>query len=54
MPGSNRRADCLIVALDVETAVEARVLIHLLGDSAGFYKVGLEMFAAAGMESSAS
>ena len=45
-PGSDR----LIVALDVETAVEARVLIASLGDAAGFYKVGLEMFTAAGMD----
>ena len=43
-------SDRLIVALDVETAVEARVLIAALGDAAGFYKVGLEMFAAAGMD----
>ncbi len=46
MPGSDR----LIVALDVETAVEARVLIATLGDAAGFYKVGLEMFTSAGMD----
>jgi len=43
-------SDRLIVALDVETAVEARVLIAALGDAAGFYKVGLEMFASAGMD----
>jgi orotidine-5'-phosphate decarboxylase len=49
-PGSDRFADRLIVALDVETAAEARVLIGTLGDAAGFYKVGLEMFAAAGMD----
>jgi orotidine-5'-phosphate decarboxylase len=49
-PGSDRLADRLIVALDVETAVEARVLISALGDAAGFYKVGLEMFTAAGMD----
>jgi len=45
-PGSDR----LIVALDVETAAEARVLVASLGDAAGFYKVGLEMFASAGMD----
>ena len=49
-PGSERFADHLIIALDVETAAEARVLIASLGDAAGFYKVGLEMFAAAGMD----
>ena len=40
----------LIVALDVETAIEARVLIAALGSAASFYKVGLELYAAAGME----
>jgi len=50
MPGPDRFADRLIIALDVETAAEARVLIASLGDAAGFYKVGLEMFAAAGMD----
>jgi len=49
-PGSDRFADRLIIALDVETAVEARALVASLGDSGGFYKVGLEMFAAAGMD----
>jgi orotidine-5'-phosphate decarboxylase len=48
--GSDRAADHLIVALDVETAVEARVLIAALGDAAGFYKIGLELFAASGMD----
>jgi orotidine-5'-phosphate decarboxylase len=40
----------LIIALDVETTVEARVLVAALGDAVGFYKVGLELYAAAGME----
>jgi orotidine-5'-phosphate decarboxylase len=48
--GSDRLADRLIVALDVETAVEARALVAALGDAAHFYKVGLEMFAASGMD----
>jgi len=39
----------LIIALDVETAVEARVLIATLGSAASFYKIGLELYAAAGM-----
>jgi orotidine-5'-phosphate decarboxylase len=43
-------ADRLIVALDVETAVEARVLVAALGGEASFYKVGLELYAAAGMD----
>jgi orotidine-5'-phosphate decarboxylase len=40
----------IIVALDVPSAVEARRLIASLGDGAGFYKVGLELYAAAGMD----
>lgn len=43
-------SDRIIVALDVETAVEARALVTKLRDAAGFYKIGLEMFAAAGMD----
>lgn len=40
----------IIVALDVETAAEARKLVAALGDSVSFYKVGLELYAAAGMD----
>ena len=40
----------LIVALDLETAVEARVLVAALGGAASFYKVGLELYTAAGMD----
>lgn len=40
----------VIIALDVETAAQARELVAKLGDSAGFYKVGMELYAAAGME----
>jgi len=40
----------LIVALDVENADEARKLVAALGDSAPFYKVGLELYASAGMD----
>src|SRR5216684_4440380 len=39
-----------IIALDVETDAEARVLVNTLGDSANFYKVGLELYTAAGMD----
>jgi orotidine-5'-phosphate decarboxylase len=42
--------DPLIVALDVDSAREANALVSKLGDSAGFYKVGLELFTAAGMD----
>jgi orotidine-5'-phosphate decarboxylase len=40
----------LIIALDLETAAEARVLVNTLGDTADFYKVGLELFVSAGMD----
>ncbi len=40
----------VIIALDVATAAEARALVDALGDAADFYKVGLELYAAAGME----
>jgi orotidine-5'-phosphate decarboxylase len=40
----------LIIALDLETSAEARALVNTLGDAAGFYKVGLELFTSAGMD----
>ena len=40
----------IIIALDVESAGEARALVTRLGDSVSFYKVGMELYAAAGME----
>jgi orotidine-5'-phosphate decarboxylase len=42
------REERLIVALDVASAAEARALVEKLGDSARFYKVGLELFSADG------
>jgi orotidine-5'-phosphate decarboxylase len=42
--------DPLIIALDFDSAQEANQLVSALGDSAGFYKVGMELFAAAGMD----
>jgi orotidine-5'-phosphate decarboxylase len=39
-----------IVALDVETAAQARALVTALGAAASFYKVGLELYSAAGMD----
>jgi orotidine-5'-phosphate decarboxylase len=39
----------IIAALDVESAEEARALVGALGTSVEFYKVGLELYAAAGM-----
>jgi len=40
----------LIIALDVESAEQARKIVRSLGDSAGLYKVGMELYAAAGMD----
>ncbi len=40
----------LIIALDVETAEQARELVARLGGDANFYKVGMELYAAAGMD----
>ncbi len=40
----------VIIALDVASAAEARALVASLGDTADFYKVGLELYAAAGMD----
>lgn len=39
----------IIVALDVPSPDEARALVHKIGDAAGFYKVGMELYAAAGI-----
>lgn len=40
----------LIIALDVETREEARKLVNEIGSSADFYKVGMELYASAGMD----
>lgn len=40
----------VIVALDLESSADARALITQLGDSASFYKVGLELYTATGMD----
>jgi orotidine-5'-phosphate decarboxylase len=40
----------VIVALDVESAGDARALVTRLGSSVSFYKVGMELYAAAGMD----
>ena len=42
------KTDPIIIALDFDSAGEASALVAALGDSAGFYKVGMELFAAAG------
>jgi orotidine-5'-phosphate decarboxylase len=38
----------IIIALDVGSAAEARDLVRAIGSAASFYKVGLELFTAAG------
>jgi orotidine-5'-phosphate decarboxylase len=40
----------IIVALDVESADEARELVRRIGSSVSFYKVGMELYCAAGMD----
>jgi orotidine-5'-phosphate decarboxylase len=40
----------IIIALDFEDAAQARELVTALGDSTDFYKVGLELYASAGMD----
>lgn len=40
----------IIVALDVDSATAARTLVARLGDCIGCYKVGMELYAAAGMD----
>ncbi len=40
----------IIVALDVESAADARALVARIGPRVNFYKVGLELYAGAGMD----
>lgn len=40
----------IIVALDVDSREEARRIVNTLGNTVRFYKVGMELYAAAGME----
>ncbi|HXN46776.1 MAG TPA: orotidine-5'-phosphate decarboxylase [Bryobacteraceae bacterium] len=40
----------LIVALDLDSPQKARELVEKLGSEIGFYKVGLELYATAGMD----
>jgi orotidine-5'-phosphate decarboxylase len=37
-------AGTLIVALDVDTRAEAEAIVHALGDTADFYKIGYQLF----------
>ena len=43
------REERLIAALDFAEAEEAKALVRRLGDSVGFYKVGLELFMSGGI-----
>ena len=40
----------IIVALDVDNAAEALEIVEKIGSAADFYKVGMELYAAAGMD----
>ena len=40
----------IIIALDVDSAAEARRIVDSIGGATNFYKVGMELYAAAGME----
>ena len=40
----------IIIALDVDSAAEADALVDALGPAVDFYKVGMELFAATGMD----
>jgi orotidine-5'-phosphate decarboxylase len=42
--------DRLIVALDLETVAEARALVARLGNEASFYKIGMELAYAGGLD----
>jgi orotidine-5'-phosphate decarboxylase len=48
MPASSGMRERLIVALDVSSAGEAQALVQRIGDAAGIYKVGLQLFTAEG------
>ncbi len=50
MRESMRDQNPIIVALDVESAAEARSLVQRIGDQTDFYKVGLELFTVSGMD----
>ncbi|MDQ2840962.1 MAG: orotidine-5'-phosphate decarboxylase [Acidobacteriota bacterium] len=40
----------MIIALDIDNAAEALALVNKIGPTAGFYKVGMELYAASGMQ----
>jgi orotidine-5'-phosphate decarboxylase len=48
LPASSGMRERLIVALDVSNAAEAQKLVSRIGDAAGIYKVGLQLFTSEG------
>jgi len=48
LPASSGMRERLIVALDVSSAGEAQKLVARIGDAAGIYKIGLQLFTAEG------
>ena len=48
LPASSGMRERLIVALDISSASEAQKLVSRIGDAAGIYKVGLQLFTAEG------
>src|SRR5579864_5480507 len=48
LPASSGMRERLIVALDVSSTAEAQKLVARIGDAAGIYKVGLQLFTAEG------
>ncbi|HEY7403546.1 MAG TPA: orotidine-5'-phosphate decarboxylase [Candidatus Angelobacter sp.] len=48
MPASSGMRERLIIALDVSSAAAAQALVQRIGDAAGIYKVGLQLFTAEG------
>ena len=47
---SDLNHDPIIIALDFADAAQARSLVKLLGQSVGFYKVGMELYASVGID----
>lgn len=48
-PGTQNKRDRLIVALDRPNAIEAGEIVARLGDTVGFYKIGLGMLTGGGL-----
>ena len=48
--GLSAKTNPLIIALDVDSASEALKIVERVGERADFYKIGMELYAAAGMD----